>query len=554
MALTKNCIHQGDCVKLLEKLEPGSVDLVFADPPFNIGYEYDVYDDQRQADEYLSWCREWIQGVYSALKPNGTFWLAIGDEYAAELKIESQRAGFHCRSWVIWYYTFGVNCRNGFSRSHTHLFHFVKDKEKFTFNRMNPQIRVQSARQLVYADARANPSGRLPDNTWITRPQDAPLSFSPSHDTWYFARVAGTFKEREGFHGCQMPEQLLARIIRSSSNPQDLVVDPFGGSGTTLCVAKKLGRQFMGFELSDEYAKYIHDRLEKTQVGDSIDGVEDPIESAPSTAQGKVRKKVPFDASTEKAVIESFQSEGDGYPADHLLCDKQLNDAFVKGCLKRGLGGNAHVWNRYLLQLRKSGKLPNSKKNPGQISAKDMDHFAYASEVAWRLMAIDYRKTLDEILCSPDFASEFDRLAALYGPNDSSVSSFDYRRAALSIRKRSNAARSLAEKEFAAWTRKSKKLSEVQIDTRLEKLSCTGVFVLSSNGAPVYVGESENMKTRVEQMLQNESWQRLEIDSVQYVAMDLVLPKRYALKSAIVQRMRPLLNCSLLSCDYELDV
>ena len=89
MTLQKNQIHQGDCVELLNKVKPKSIDLVFADPPFNIGYEYDVYDDQRQANEFLKWCRQWIDGVYSALKDDGTFWLAIGDEYAAELKMEA---------------------------------------------------------------------------------------------------------------------------------------------------------------------------------------------------------------------------------------------------------------------------------------------------------------------------------------------------------------------------------------------------------------------------------------------------------------------------------
>ena len=80
------------------------------------------------AEEYLDWTRKWIGGVKRALKPNGTFWLAIGDEYAAELKLIAQAEfGFVCRSWVIWYYTFGVNCVRGFSRSHTHLFHFVCD-------------------------------------------------------------------------------------------------------------------------------------------------------------------------------------------------------------------------------------------------------------------------------------------------------------------------------------------------------------------------------------------------------------------------------------------
>ena len=164
MKLAKNAIHQGDCVKLLKKLKKGSVDLAFADPPFNIGYDYDVYDDTREASDYLAWSRKWIRGVYRALKPDGTFWLAIGDEFAAELKIEAQSAGFHCRSWVIWYYTFGVNCVNGFSRSHTHLFHFVKDPKHFTFNRTNPEIRVKSARELVYAGPhlRAQPRAPIP--------------------------------------------------------------------------------------------------------------------------------------------------------------------------------------------------------------------------------------------------------------------------------------------------------------------------------------------------------------------------------------------------------
>src|SRR5947209_8508762 len=83
------------------------------------------------------------------------------------------------------------------------------------------------------ADARANPRGRLPDDTWILRPQELPKAFGADEDTWYFPRVCGTFKERAGWHGCQMPEQLLGRIIRACSNRGDVVLDPFAGSGTT---------------------------------------------------------------------------------------------------------------------------------------------------------------------------------------------------------------------------------------------------------------------------------------------------------------------------------
>ena len=284
MELATNKVYQGDCIKLFDQITAGSVDLVFADPPFNIGYDYDVYHDKRDGDEYLDWSRSWMAGVRKALKPSGTFWLAIGDEYAAELKLIAQRElGFTCRSWVIWYYTFGVNCTRAFSRSHTHLFHFVADPKNFTFNADDPAVRVKSARALVYGDKRANPKGRLPDNTWILRPQDIPDSFAPDHDTWFFSRVAGTFKEREGFHGCQMPEQLLGRIIRSSSNADEIVLDPFGGSGTTLVVAKKLGRRWIGFELSPDYVAKIKDRLHATRIGAALDGAADPLTSAPPT-------------------------------------------------------------------------------------------------------------------------------------------------------------------------------------------------------------------------------------------------------------------------------
>ena len=218
-----NQIHQGDCVVGMHAMPAGSVDLAFADPPFNIGYDYDVYDDVRARQDYLDWSRAWIGTVHRALKPDGTFWLAIGDEYAAELKLISQEIGFHCRSWVIWYYTFGVNCKFKFSRSHAHLFHFVKDVEQFTFRSDLLENRIPSARQLVYADKRANSVGRLPDDTWILRPQDLVDCLSPGEDTWYFPRVAGTFKERAGFHGCQMPEQLLGRIIKLCSNEGDTV-------------------------------------------------------------------------------------------------------------------------------------------------------------------------------------------------------------------------------------------------------------------------------------------------------------------------------------------
>jgi DNA modification methylase len=284
-----NKLYNQDCVAGMSKIPAGSIDLAFADPPFNIGYKYDVYEDRLAADKYLDWTKKWGEALVRTLKPNGTFWLAIGDDFAAELKLLFQRElGLYCRSWVIWYYTFGVNCKYKFSRSHTHLFHFVKDPKKFTFN--TEAIRVPSARQLVYADSRANSSGRLPDDTWVLRPQDIPGAFTPEETVWHFPRVCGTFKERAGWHGCQMPELLLGRIINACSNPGETVLDPFGGSGTTLVTAKKLNRRFIGFELSKNYTKQIQRRLEAASSGDKLSGADDSKFKAPPTSAGKRRK------------------------------------------------------------------------------------------------------------------------------------------------------------------------------------------------------------------------------------------------------------------------
>jgi site-specific DNA-methyltransferase (adenine-specific) len=311
-----NTIHHQDCIQGMQMLGAGSVDLAFADPPFNIGYDYDVYDDSRERQEYLDWSRQWISAVHRVLKDDGTFWLAIGDEYAAELKIISQEVGFHCRSWVVWYYTFGVNCTRKFTRSHAHLFYFVKDREQFTFRDDDLQNRVPSARQLVYNDKRANPRGRLPDDTWILRPQDIPEGFSAEQDTWYFSRVAGTFSERAGFHGCQMPEQLLGRIIRICSNDGDLVLDPFSGSATTLAVARKLNRQYVGFDLSGEYVEAGRERLARIAAGDPLEGAPEPTMSAPSTAAAQERKRRGPRKQTSKRKNETVSLWDPQHPSD----------------------------------------------------------------------------------------------------------------------------------------------------------------------------------------------------------------------------------------------
>jgi site-specific DNA-methyltransferase (adenine-specific) len=287
-------IVQGDVLEVLPEWPDGCVDLVFADPPFNIKYAYDQYHDHLEYDEYNAWTGKWVTECLRVLKPTGTIWIAIGDDHAAEVRV-MMRPRATLRSWVIWHYTFGQNCKAKFNRSHTHLFYFVKDPKAFTFN--VDDIRVPSERQLTYNDKRANPKGRLP------------------YDVWTFSRVCGTFRERVQWHPCQMPVVLLERIIRGCSKPGDLVLDPFAGSGTTLVAASRLGRRWVGVELSRQYAERAMERIRVEGVAEypiSVDG-SPPKKYAPRGAgpagppkrRGRPRKLPPPGPSL-------FTAEGEG--------------------------------------------------------------------------------------------------------------------------------------------------------------------------------------------------------------------------------------------------
>lgn len=259
-------LFHGDCLELAARLPDGCVDLHFEDPPFNIGEDYDEHDDRMSEADYLDWCERWMLEVRRTLKPDGTFWLAIGPRYASELDVLAKSLGFRQRKHCIWAFTFGVNEANNFTTSHTHLFYYTRKRAKFTFNA--DQIRIPSVRQMA-GDKRADPKGRLPDDTWYLRPVD--FEMDPACDVMPMSRIAGTFKRRAGTPN-QMPEQLLGRIIRACSLEGETVCDFFGGSGTTAVVAKKLGRRYLTSELSGAYATQIQFRLSACEVGDPLDG------------------------------------------------------------------------------------------------------------------------------------------------------------------------------------------------------------------------------------------------------------------------------------------
>jgi site-specific DNA-methyltransferase (adenine-specific) len=236
-------VHHGDCVAGLAGLERGSVDLIFADPPYNIGIDYGegARADRRPSVEYVAWMRDWINAAALALSPTGSLWIVCGQEQSADHDKAIQAAGLTIRNRITWYETFGNNCQKKFNRTSRPVYYAVKNSRHFTFNR--DAVTTPSARQTKYRDRRAAAGGKLLD------------------DVWTIPRVCGTHRARVAGVPTQIPEEMLRRVVLCSSNPDDLVVDPFTGSGTTGAVSVKHGRRFVGWELREQFVAIARSRI-----------------------------------------------------------------------------------------------------------------------------------------------------------------------------------------------------------------------------------------------------------------------------------------------------
>jgi site-specific DNA-methyltransferase (adenine-specific) len=227
------------------------VRLAFADPPYNIGVEYGQgpRGDRLPRDQYLGWCGDWMRSTARLLAANGSFWVLINDESAAEFKGLLEAAGLALCKWLIWYETFGVNCPGRFNRTHRHLLWAVKNPRRFVFHA--EAVNCPSDRQAKYQDARANPAGKTWDSVWGINPP--------------IPRLTGTCAERLADFPTQLPLGLLRPIVGAASDSGDLVLDPFAGSATTGVAAIELGRRFVGIEREDHFAQGARLRLASRQ-------------------------------------------------------------------------------------------------------------------------------------------------------------------------------------------------------------------------------------------------------------------------------------------------
>lgn len=231
----------GDSLKVLKAMKAGSVDLIFADPPYNIGKDFGNNQD-RWADvhAYIGWCKEWIDECMRVLKDDGTFYFMTATQHMPYLDVYVSEK-YHVLSRIVWTYdSSGVQSKKMFGSLYEPILMIAKSRvSQVVFNAQDIMIEAKTGAKRKLIDYRKDPP--QPYNT-----QKVP------GNVWDFSRVRFKMDEYEN-HPTQKPEALLDRIIKASSDPGDVVLDPFSGSFTTSAVAVRNGRYAIGIDINREY-------------------------------------------------------------------------------------------------------------------------------------------------------------------------------------------------------------------------------------------------------------------------------------------------------------
>ena len=237
----------GDAIEEMLQFPNACIDLLIADPPYNLGKDYGNNLDQKAWRDYESFTRNWLTQAIRLLKPTGSLYVFMGVRFISKLfLILEEEFGLNFNGWITWHYTQGMGRKTGFSPRHEDILYFTKSPE-FTFNL--DDIRVPQK----YYRERNNMAGANPG------------------DVWQFSHVHYCSAEREQ-HPTQKPEALMERIIKASSNRGELVLDPFVGSGTTCRVAQVLNRAWLGIDINPAYIAMSQRRVDSIfEQFDSLD-------------------------------------------------------------------------------------------------------------------------------------------------------------------------------------------------------------------------------------------------------------------------------------------
>jgi site-specific DNA-methyltransferase (adenine-specific) len=252
-------LYQGDSVEWLASLAAESVDLVFADPPYNLKKaEWDHFASQEQ---YIAWSLNWIEQAARVLKPTGSLYICGFSEILADLKRPASRYFAGCR-WLVWHYKNKANLGQDWGRSHESIIHFRKSSAfRLNLDDIRIPYGAHTLKYPAHPQADSSAYGRKlskagKSRNWLPHPSGA-----KPKDVIELPTTCNGMGETTP-HPTQKPEELLRRLVLAASNPGDLVIDPFSGSGTTLVVAEQLDRRWLGCDLNADYNQWAIRRLE----------------------------------------------------------------------------------------------------------------------------------------------------------------------------------------------------------------------------------------------------------------------------------------------------
>lgn len=249
-----NKIYKGDCIKLMDKLENESFDLIIADPPYNLNKNFGNDSDKwKNVTDWVEWSKKWIAVAVRKLKPSGSIFIYGIHHYQCYIQVYLYELGLQYRRQIIWYYENGfTNYKNAPAAHYEPLLWFSKS-DNYTYHTIREPYKSEQRLK-----NKITKNGKI----WTPHPDG-----KQSGDVWNIPVLAGKRFEKEKVdHPTQKPQAICDRIINHFSNPGEKIIIPFAGSGSECVSALNNNREFIGFEINADYIKIAENRLE-TEVG-----------------------------------------------------------------------------------------------------------------------------------------------------------------------------------------------------------------------------------------------------------------------------------------------
>jgi len=279
---SRGALYCGDSLAWLATLPADSVRLVVADPPYGVAKaEWDTFASR---EAYVAWSRTWLEEVARILTPDGSAYVMGFSEVLADVKWAAADLFTGCR-WLVWHYRNKANLGKDWGRSHESVLH-LRASRSFVMHVDAVRIPYNAHTTKYPARAQGRSSSFQRDGV-KKRWEPHPLGAKP-RDVLEIPILNNGMGEKTP-HPTQKPRELIRRLVAASSDPDDLVVDPFSGSGTTAEVCELLGRRWLTIDQSREYCGYARERIEAVLAGDTTLDDLAAAERKMTANRGKVR-------------------------------------------------------------------------------------------------------------------------------------------------------------------------------------------------------------------------------------------------------------------------